>query len=56
MMETKLNEVRHLIGNRHTIEDSEIRETLWYYYFDIQETISWLLGASTVVFSIYFLR
>jgi hypothetical protein len=44
MMETRLLDVHKLLGDQHDIKDDEIRETLWYYYFDIEQTVSWLLG------------
>lgn len=46
MMEMKLAEVGRILGDDHEIKESEIRDTLWYYYFDVQQTVSWLLGAS----------
>lgn len=56
MMQTKLEEIHRLLGDDHGIKDSEIGETLWYYYFDVQETVSWLLGSSVVVSSIHSAR
>jgi hypothetical protein len=47
LMETKLSEVRQLLSHRSNIKDSEIRETLWYYYFDVERSASWLLGLPT---------
>jgi HBS1 N-terminus len=44
MLETRLNEVRRLLGDHHDIPDKEIRETLWYYYFDLEKSVEWLLG------------
>jgi hypothetical protein len=44
MMELKVVETRQLLGDEHEIKDAEIRDTLWYYYFDVQQTVSWLLG------------
>lgn len=44
-METKVAEVLQLLGDNHEIKESEIRQTLWYYYFDIDQTVSWLLGS-----------
>jgi len=43
-MEVCLAKVRQLLDHSTEITDSEIRETLWYYYFDIDQTVSWLLG------------
>jgi HBS1 N-terminus len=43
-MKKKIAEVRELLGDSRSIKDSEIRETLWYYYFDVEQTLSWLLG------------
>ena len=44
ILETRLNEVRQLLGDHHSIPDKEIRETLWYYYFDLEKSVQWLLG------------
>jgi hypothetical protein len=44
MLQTRLNEVRQLLGDHHDIPDKEIRETLWYYYFDLEKSVAWLLG------------
>jgi hypothetical protein len=45
-METKVAKVLQLLGDNQGIKESEIRETLWYYYFDVERTVSWLLGSS----------
>ena len=45
-METKVAKVLQLLGDNQGIKESEIRETLWYYYFDVEQTVSWLLGSS----------
>lgn len=49
MLETRLNEVRQLLGEQHDIPDKEVRETLWYYYFDLEKTVAWLLGSIVLV-------
>src|SRR5271170_1722785 len=43
-MAARLKEVRQILGDTPGIKDSEIQETLWYYYFDVEQTISWLLS------------
>jgi len=43
-MAAKLKEVRYILGDTQGITESEINETLWYYYFDVEQTISWLLS------------
>jgi hypothetical protein len=43
-METKLAEVRQRLGARSGLREAEIRETLWYYYFDVDESVAWLAG------------
>jgi hypothetical protein len=43
-MEANLAKVRQVLGDQDYIAESEIRETLWYYYFDIEQTVSWLLS------------
>jgi len=46
-MESKLAEVRQRLGTRLGLRETEIRETLWYYYFDVDETVAWLAGRSS---------
>jgi hypothetical protein len=43
-MEAKLAEVRQRLGARLGLREAEIRETLWYYYFDVDQSVAWLAG------------
>lgn len=52
-MATKLKEVRQVLGDTPGIKDAEIKETLWYYYFDVEQTISWLLSNSLIWRSLF---
>jgi hypothetical protein len=37
--------VRRLLdGNIPTLTDNEIEESLWYYYFDVEKTVNYILG------------
>ena len=36
--------VRSLLPADLRIDDAEIRDTLWYYYYDTRQSVSWLLG------------
>jgi hypothetical protein len=36
--------VYSVIGDDTSITGREIRDALWYYYFDYEETIGWALG------------
>ncbi|KAG9302906.1 hypothetical protein G9A89_022322 [Geosiphon pyriformis] len=45
-MEVGLREVKAIIGDNTGITDKEIEDSLWYYYFDSQKTINWLLDQS----------
>ena len=47
-MVSKLKQVRQILGDTPGINDSEIKETLWYYYFDVEQTISWLLSTGFI--------
>ena len=31
-------------GDDIPVSDTEIKEALWYYYFDREETINWVIG------------
>ena len=33
-----------ILGTQHGFTDKEIRDALWEYYFDVDQTVSWLLG------------
>jgi hypothetical protein len=52
-MATKLKEVRRVLGNTPGIKDTEIKETLWYYYFDVEQTVSWLLSNCLIWCSLF---
>ncbi|KAJ2769774.1 hypothetical protein IWQ56_002422, partial [Coemansia nantahalensis] len=41
-MQAGLAAVREAIGQTSAVTDSEIKESLWYYYFDSDATIAWL--------------
>jgi hypothetical protein len=44
-MEAKLAEVWQRLGARLGLREAEIREALWYYYFDVdQSPVAWLAG------------
>ncbi|RIB04351.1 hypothetical protein C2G38_687198 [Gigaspora rosea] len=42
-MEEGKIKVKSIIGQVEGITDKDIEETLWYYYFDTEKTINWLL-------------
>jgi hypothetical protein len=48
-MKTGLVEVRALLGDTPHIDDREIEETLWYYYFDVPRTVRWLSSLCYVI-------
>ena len=52
-MAAKLKEVRQVLGNTPEIKDAEIKETLWYYYFDVEQTVSWLLSKYLIWCSLF---
>ena len=40
-----LAHVLSVIGNEDIpVSDMEIKEALWYYYFDREETVQWVIG------------
>ncbi|KAF1796536.1 hypothetical protein FB192DRAFT_1404960 [Mucor lusitanicus] len=43
-LEDGLAYVYSVIGEDTILTASEIKEALWYYYFDREETINWALG------------
>jgi hypothetical protein len=43
-LETGLAQVRSVLGESSVqFSDKEIKETIWYYYFDTEKAIDWLL-------------
>lgn len=43
-LEDGLAYVYSVIGDDTILTAAEIKEALWYYYFDREETINWALG------------
>ncbi|ORX51594.1 hypothetical protein DM01DRAFT_1270681, partial [Hesseltinella vesiculosa] len=39
-----LQYVYSVLGDDVPLTDVEIKEALWYYYFDKEETVDWALG------------
>jgi hypothetical protein len=39
-----VKQVRATLGDAINVSDETIRETLWYYYFHVDQTITYLLG------------
>lgn len=46
-LEDGLAYVRSVVGDDCPVPDIEIKEALWYYYFDREETVNWVLGKIT---------
>lgn len=46
-MNDVLEEIRNVIGEEEIsgIPDNEIKDTIWYYHFDLQHSMQWCLGA-----------
>ncbi|KAI9894492.1 MAG: Hsp70 suppressor, GTPase facilitates ribosomal subunit dissociation [Vezdaea aestivalis] len=40
-------EVRKVLGDGVVVSDTEIKDTLWHYYFDVSKSITWLLDNHT---------
>ena len=36
-------------GDDIPVSDMEIKEALWYYYFDREETINWVVGKFYII-------
>lgn len=43
-LEDGLAYVKSVVGDDCPVPDIEIKEALWYYYFDREETVNWVLG------------
>ena len=41
-----LEQIRAMLGPEEAsgISDKEIKDTLYHYYFDVQQSIDWILG------------
>ncbi|KAI8050441.1 HBS1 N-terminus-domain-containing protein [Syncephalis plumigaleata] len=42
-MQLAMVKVRSLLDDSTAFTDAKIRETLWYYYFDVDQAVDWLL-------------
>lgn len=42
-----------VLGSSTPISEKEIKDALWYYYFDEEKTTGWLLGAHSLSLSPY---
>jgi hypothetical protein len=45
-MTEAMEKVHRVIGEEHEsgISDQKVKDTLWYYFFDHEKAIEWLLG------------
>ena len=43
-MQEALGQAREILGNGFT--DKEIEDSLWYYYYDVEKTVNYLLSMS----------
>lgn len=43
-MQAGLAHIRSVVGSTSLISDEEIESTLWYYYFDKEKSVNWILG------------
>lgn len=48
-----LGNVQAVLGSSTPISEKEIKDALWYYYFDEEKTTGWLLGAHSLSLSPY---
>lgn len=39
--------VRQALGPNFTATDSEIQDALWYYFYDVSKSVSWLKSTSS---------
>lgn len=44
-----LQKVREVLGNE-VATDKEIRESLWYYFFDVEKTVNYILSNAFVTY------
>lgn len=42
--------VRSVLGSDVSVTDEEIQESLWYYYYDVEKTVDYILSMDTVHF------
>ena len=47
-MESGVDHIRAIVGDEATsgLDDAIIKDTLWQSYFDVEQSIAWLLGSS----------
>ena len=50
-MANALRQTKNIIGEVPSLTDQKIEETLWYYYFDVERTVGYLLSESCSCYS-----
>ncbi|RKP04881.1 HBS1 N-terminus-domain-containing protein [Thamnocephalis sphaerospora] len=43
-MQVAVAQVRSVLGEDAPVTEKSIRSALWYYYFDVDDSVAWLLG------------
>ncbi|KAG8218344.1 hypothetical protein J3R82DRAFT_3962 [Butyriboletus roseoflavus] len=48
-MESGIEHIRAVVGDEASsgLDDAVIRDTLWQFYFDVEQSIAWLFGSSS---------
>jgi elongation factor 1 alpha-like protein len=44
-----LRKVREILGNE-VATDKEIQESLWYYFFDVEKTVNYILSNASATY------
>ena len=43
-MERATKKVRDVLGSDVMISDKDIQDSLWYYFYDVEKTVNYILG------------
>ena len=50
-MESGVTSIRAILGENTPVTEQDIKEALWNYYFDVEQSVTFLLGGSVSIWS-----
>ena len=51
MLQSGTIQVRSVLGPDVPVTDTEIEESLWHYYYDVEKTINYILSSASCLFT-----
>ena len=50
-MERATKKVRDVLGSDVMVSDKDIQDSLWYYFYDVEKTVNYILGMPSTILS-----